>query len=300
MSATRDQLFALGALLLLPACAPDAPDDADTTAPPVTSPADAVDIGNYERLMEMALYTHLGDDRGFGPEHDLARDNIEAEFAAAGHEVVLEPFDYAGSTYANVVATQVGATSPDEVIVVGAHFDSVDNPGADDNATGTALVLELARALSGFTFDRTVRYVAFDREEQGKIGSRAFVHDHDDEVVFALTADMVGQDHGARGHDLFSTFDSLPLVEDFAAAIEEHGNGLRGFPQTGDQYTFSDHDSFERMGIPAFVIIEATYNANPHYHQSTDALDQFDDYIDYDYVEDLLRSCAEFIAVEAR
>ncbi len=299
MPATRDQLFSLGALLLLSACAPVEPADDDDSTMLVVAPADAIDIGNYERLMEMALYTHLGDDRGFGPEHDLARDSIQAEFAASGLDVVLEPFDYLGDTYANVVATQVGATFPDEVIVVGAHFDSVDNPGADDNATGTALVLELARALAAFDLGRTIRYVAFDREEQGKIGSRAFVEDHGDEVVFALTADMVGQDHGDWGHDLFSTADSLPLVQDFAVAIDQHGDGLRGFPQTGDQYTFSDHDSFERMGIPAFVIIEATYNANPHYHQSTDALDQFDGYIDYEYVEDLLRSCAEFIAAEA-
>jgi aminopeptidase YwaD len=278
------------------------PDDSvpeDPTPDPTPSASESIDIGNYERLMEDVLFTRLGDDRGFGAEHDLARDGIVAEFEAAGLSVQLEPFQYYGDTYTNVVATQLGSSLPDEVIVVGAHFDSVDNPGADDNATGTAMVIELARALSGFELDRTVLYVAFDREEQGKVGSRAFVDAHEDEIVFAITADMVGQDHGEFGHDLFSTADSLPLVEGFASAMEEHGDGLVPLIQTGDQYTFSDHDSFERVGIPAFVIIEANYLGNEHYHRPTDAIDQWDGYIDYAFVEGLLQAAAEFVVAEA-
>ena len=288
----------LPVVALLAGCVAPPPPDADPTPAPF-DPSAEVDIGNYERLMEMALYTHLGDDRGFGPEHDLARDNIVAEFEAIGLQPELHAFAWGSNTYANIVATQVGTTDPDEAIVVGAHFDSVDNPGADDNATGTALVLEMARVLSHVETARTIHFVAFDREEQGKIGSRAYVQDRGDDVLFALTADMVGQDHGQGGHDLFSTADSRPLVDDFADAIEAHGEGLVGYPQTGDQYTFSDHDSFERVGIPAFVIIEATYSANPHYHQPTDALDQREDYIEYDYVEGLLKACAEFLVAEA-
>lgn len=293
------RILALFALLLAACSAPVDDEPPDEPTPEPLSPADSVDLDNYRRLMEEELFTHLGDDRGFGPEHDLARDAIEAEFDALDLDVVLEPFLFENQTFHNVVATRLGATRPDEVLVVGAHFDSVDNPGADDNATGTALVLELARALDGFELDRTIRFVAFDREEQGKVGSRAFVEEHGDEVVFALTADMVGQDHGMYGHDLFSTAESLPLVTSFAAAMDEHGDGLTGFPRTGDDFGFSDHDSFESQGIPAFVIIEATYNDNPHYHQPTDAIDQFEGYIDYAYVEPLLRSCAEFLVAEA-
>ena len=271
----------------------------DATPAPALSPADSVDIDNVQRLMEEVLYTRLGDDRGFGPEHDLARDGIADEFAAAGLEVDLESFEYQGDTFHNVVATQQGTSLPDEVLVVGAHFDSVDNPGADDNATGTATVLELARLLGGLELERTVQYVAFDREEQGKIGSRAFVEAHRDQIVFALTADMIGQDHGDYGHDLFSTADSLPLVERFAAAVLEHGGGLAPLARTSDNYGFSDHDSFEREGIPAFVIIEATYTANEHYHRPSDAIDSWDGYIDYPYMEDLLRAAAEFLVDEA-
>ena len=172
---------------------------AEPTLGPPVSPADLIDIDNYRRLMDDALYTRLGDDRGYGPEHDLARDNIEDEMVAAGLDVELEAFEHGGDTWFNVVGSRVGTSRPDEVIVVGAHFDSVDNPGADDNATGTALVLELARALGSIELAPTVRFVAFDREEQGKFGSAAFAEDHAAEIVSVLTADMVGQDHGARG-----------------------------------------------------------------------------------------------------
>lgn len=93
--------------------------------------------------VEGILYTHAGDDRGYGPEHDLARDNIAAQLESYGLSVVLEPFYY-GGTYYNVVATKLGTVYPDQEYIVGAHYDSVSNPGADDNASGVALVLEAA------------------------------------------------------------------------------------------------------------------------------------------------------------
>ena len=253
-----------------------------------------VSVDNYMRLLNDALYTKLGDDRGFGPEHDLARDNIVAELEAAGLDVVLEPFPHAGSTYYNVVATHWGTS--DEVLVLGAHFDSVDNPGADDNATGTALVIECARVLAQFPRTSTVHFVLFDREEQGKVGSEAFVAAHSDEDIrYAVTADMIGQDHGAFAYDLFHTSPSGDLTAQFALALEQFGGGL-GANLLSGPYSFSDHWSFESAGIPALVIIEADYSANTNYHQPTDAIDLYDGYVDGAYVEGLLKTVVEFLA----
>ncbi len=124
---------------------------------------------------------------------------------------LLEPFIYNGGTYYNVVATQIGIDHPDEVVVIGAHFDSVNNPGADDNGTGTAMVMEMARTLSPLRSSRTIKYVLFDREEQGRRGSIAFVNTHAAEnIIFALTADMVGHDSGAYGMDVYGTPASAP------------------------------------------------------------------------------------------
>ena len=67
-----------------------------------------VSIASYQHYLEDLLYTSLGDDRGFGPQHDFARDNIAATLASFGLDVTLEPFSYNGSTYYNVVAIQHG------------------------------------------------------------------------------------------------------------------------------------------------------------------------------------------------
>ncbi|UCC32787.1 MAG: M28 family peptidase, partial [Phycisphaerales bacterium] len=122
---------------------------------------------SYCHYLDDELYAHEGDNRGFGPEHDLAQANIISLFASFGLTVTLEPFDYYGATYHNVVGTHLGTATPDQEYVIGAHYDSVDNPGADDNASGVALVLEAARVLSRYESDFTIRFVAFDREEQG-------------------------------------------------------------------------------------------------------------------------------------
>ena len=188
--------------------------------------------------------------------------------------------------------------TPELVLVVGAPFDSISNPGADDNATGAAMVLEVARVLSQFPSSATLKYCLFDREEQGKVGSEAFVSRHTDEnIVLALTADMIGQDHGGYAVDLFSTPSSAPLASAFADALDVYGDGLTGVVHTGD-YSFSDHWSFESAGIPAFVVIEANYPDNEHYHQPTDASDLYEGYIDYPFVEDQLRAVVGFLSDE--
>ena len=97
-----------------------------------------VSEASYRHYLDDMLYTHAGDNRGFGPEHDLAQANIAALFASFGLTVTLEPVNYGGDVYYNVVGTKLGATLPDQEYIIGAHYDSVSNPGADDNASGVA------------------------------------------------------------------------------------------------------------------------------------------------------------------
>ena len=93
----------------------------------------------YTDYLTNSLYTHLGDDRGLsGAEHDLARDNIYDTFAAFGLDTSLHAFQYNGNTYYNVIGVLQGRTNPDDVYIVGAHYDSADTPGADDNGSGVA------------------------------------------------------------------------------------------------------------------------------------------------------------------
>ena len=103
---------------------------------------------------------------------DPARDYIFDNFTSLGLAATLDPFVYGTSTYHNVVGVRSGTVRPEDIYIVGAHYDSVQgSPGADDNASGVAGVLEAARVLSGYNFASTLVFIAFDREEQGLIGS---------------------------------------------------------------------------------------------------------------------------------
>ena len=90
----------------------------------------------------------------------------------------------AGAEATNVIATKIGSVIPDSVFVFCAHFDAtsnepfIDTPGADDNGTGTVTLLTAARLLSTVSVDYTIKFVAFDREEQGLVGSSAYVDAH--------------------------------------------------------------------------------------------------------------------------
>lgn len=289
------QAFLVGVLLL-------AVVDAVPASPVGQRIAQDTDIAVFQHYHQDLLYTYMGDNRGYGPEHDLARDNIFAELSAQPNlTVVLEPFQYDDTTYYNIVATQTGTELPGEIVVVGAHFDSANNPGADDNATGTALVMEMARVLSRHRPVRTMKYVLFDREEQGRRGSIAFVADHSGEnIVFAATADMVGYDSGVYGIDIYADEESAAVANGIAGAIETYGDTLTGFLDIGPFYA-TDHRSFENAGIPAFAVIEYCYSCNPYYHTAEDAVDNpYDpDYISYSMLADLARSFAGFLADEA-
>lgn len=138
--------------------------------------ANQVSLASYQGFLNYSLYTHDGDNRGpTGPQHDPARDNIKALLESYDLPVEFETFTYSGRTYENVVAIQLGSTHPDQEYIIGAHYDSVSNPGADDNASGVALVLETARILSQYESGYTIRYIAFDMEEVGLKGSKAYV-----------------------------------------------------------------------------------------------------------------------------
>jgi peptidase M28-like protein len=265
--------------------------------------ADQVDQDNYVHYHQDLLYTWMGDNRGFGSEHDLASDNILAELGSFPQLTVsLEPFLYNGNTYHNVVATQVGTDFSDAIYVVGAHFDSVNNPGADDNATGTAAIMEIARVLSQHRSRSTIKYCAFDREEQGLRGSRAFVLDHQDEnIVMAVTIDMVGHDSGSYGIDIFGSTISTDVITGVANAIDLYGGGLAPF--LSGPATFSDHWAFEMVGIPAMVAIERCFLCNPYYHTPQDAVDNPSfpegDYLDYSMPTNLARAYVGFLVEHA-
>ncbi|MDR7554472.1 MAG: M28 family metallopeptidase [Armatimonadota bacterium] len=164
-------------------------------------------------------------------------------------------------TAANVVATKRGTTRADEIVVVGAHLDSVPgSPGANDNASGVAVVLEAARVLADVPLARTVQFVLFSAEELGLHGSAAFAGERRAGVVAMINLDMVGW--GDR------------LMVGNASGRDEGPVGVAlevarrlGIEATRFRATASDHTSFERAGVPAVFLHRGV---DPHYHRPTD------------------------------
>ncbi len=161
----------------------------------------------------------------------------------------------------NVVATKRGTARPDEIIVVGAHYDSVPNsPGANDNASGVAATLEAARVLAGAPTPRTVQFVLFAAEELGLLGSAAFAAERRSGVVSMINLDMVGW-----GERLM--IGASPGRDESLVNVAERIAQRLGIPVRRFRGGSSDHVSFERYAIPAVFLHRGV---DPHYHQPGD------------------------------
>jgi len=260
---------------------------------------DEVSFASYRHYLDDVLYTHSGDNRGLnGPQHDPAQNNIFNLLTSFGLDTTLHPFLYSGNTYYNVVAVHRGRRFPERIHIVGAHYDSVNNPGADDNASGVAGVLEIARILSRYTFEDTLVFIAFDREEQGLWGSKAYANDHaGDDIRGMISLDMIAYDGSAPGRArTYGRTASNPIKQALAGAIAVYGNGVTA--QLYGQLDASDHAPFEWKGFQACLLIESGYSSNPHYHKATDSVDT-PNYINYQFATNLTRGTLGYLATAA-
>jgi hypothetical protein len=205
-------------------------------------------------------------------------------------EVERQYFGVAGAggntTAANVVARIPGVSRPDEQVVVGAHFDSATlgssldgvgpSPGADDNASGTAAVLECARVLSGYAFDRTLVFVAFNAEEVGLVGSTYYAEaarSRGDDIRAMINLDMVAYDVGELDADVFHDGASYDLAELMAAKAAKYTSV--DMTARGGAATMSDHAPFWENGYKAIWQYEGWNDSSPHIHTQNDTVDTF-------------------------
>ncbi len=150
-------------------------------------------------------------------------------------------------TAQNVIGIKAGTRAVNEIVVVGAHADSVKvSPGANDNGSGVAAVLEAARLLAKVPTARTVHFAAFGAEENGLIGSHFYTLSHGRTVVGMINLDMVGRGGGLLVGNEGSDNSVVDLAERVARRL---GLQVRRF-KLGQ----SDHVSFEQAGIPSLFI----------------------------------------------
>ena len=269
-----------------------------TFAVNVSDIVNGVSQSTYTNYLDNMLYTHLGDSRGFSKQHDLARTNIYDSLQSYGLNTSLDPFTMSGSTYYNVVGVQTGSTRPNDIYIVGAHYDSVGNPGADDNASGTAGVVEAARVLSQYDFEATLIYIAFDREESGLIGSNAYAQEHaGDNILGMISLDMIAYNgSNSKKAWIYGHTESDPIKNALASAMSQYGNGL--IASIGGSLDGSDHAPFEWLGFDACLLIEYDLSSNPQYHQAGDSVDT-PGYINYAYAANMVRSTVGYLATSA-
>ncbi len=186
----------------------------------------------------------------------------------------------------NILAVQWGTTTPEEYVICGAHYDSwnadgydpdtIRSPGADDNATGVAGILETARILSRYTFDRTIIYADWCAEEIGLVGSAAYAADcaaQRMDIVAYFNLDMTG--YLAEGSDIhvnlmYTTQDSLlgQYVKRFSRTYFPDMRIWQDWLAWGD----SDYSSFNRNGYAAIHPFEDTHASSPFIHTRQDVL----------------------------
>jgi hypothetical protein len=211
------------------------------------------------------------------PGNKLAAEYLHNAYASFGYTPEYQwfsPRNALGGRTANVLATLKGTVNPELVYVVSSHYDSVAiGPGADDDTSGTAALLETARALAGHPMPATIVFASFTGEEAGLLGSREYVRQavaNKARIVGALNNDMIGW---ANDHRLDNTIRySNPGIRDI-----QHGAAIQ-FTNliTYDALYYKSTDAaayYEAYGDIVGGIGSYPVLGNPHYHQSHDLLD---------------------------
>ncbi len=216
----------------------------------------------------------------YEPESVMAQQWITAQFNSWGLDVeVMDFFMPGGPASDNVIATLTGSTHPDEFVIVGAHYDSIswygDAPGADDNASGTAGVMEIARILSQYAFGRTIVFAAWSGEEYGLYGSAAYAQRsamQDKNIIGYINMDMIGYlepGHTTIMSSLIYPSSAAPLADFYMDVAATYLPDFLVVPGTLTGGT-SDHASFNNNGYMGIFPFEDADNYSPYIHTPND------------------------------
>lgn len=248
---------------------------------------------------------------------DRAKDYILHTFEAARLSVAEQAYDYRGRRVANLIADPPGVRADMPPLVIGAHYDTVvGTPGADDNASGVAVMLELARRVVRDRPGAGVRFVAFTLEEPPAFGtpsqgSRVFVRrlvDDGHSIQGAIVLEMVGVTTLRQHYPVFLKWAGYPEAGDFIGIVGNHRSRAFGervlqamrrnaalpveslfvwfngwiLPDT----RLSDHASFWDRGLPALMVTDTAYFRNSNYHGPGDQAET----LDYAFMAELVGS----------
>lgn len=249
----------------------------------------------------------IGERHVLRPEALHAAERYVAEtLRAAGHSVARQNYEAQGVDCANLEVVIAGGGPASEIVLAGAHYDTVPgSPGADDNASGVAAILELARLLRDAKPARTIKLVAFVNEEPpfffwGEMGSKVYARAaraRGDDIRVMLSLEMLGcyaDEKGSQGYPpLLKYF--YPAAGNYIAFVSNlrSRHALRGVfaafraasdfpaeklaaPALVPGIGWSDQLSFWREGYPAAMVTDTAFHRYRHYHQPTDTPEKLD------------------------
>jgi Zn-dependent M28 family amino/carboxypeptidase len=265
-------------------------------------------LAEQERVIRDELQKHVVMLAGRIGERNLIRyealnaaaDYIRESFREMGYTPREQSFDAGGLSSRNIEAELAGHSQAAEIVVIGAHYDSViGSPGANDNASGVAALLALARMAKSQRFSRTLRFVAFVNEEppffqSWRMGSRIYAREckrRGERIAAMVSLETIGYYSDARGSQAYpfpfgllyprtgnfvafvSNMRSRKLLHEVIAAFREHTR----FPSEGAAapeiipgISWSDHWSFSQEGYPAVMVTDTAIYRYGQYHTSLD------------------------------
>ena len=240
------------------------------------------------------------------PALEASAQHIELTLAGLGYTVSAQRFESGALEVRNIEVEARGSARASEIIVVGAHYDSVMGAtGANDNGSGVAAVLELARLMREEKVERTLRFVAFANEEppffkSEQMGSRVYARrskERGENIVAMFSLETIGYYSDRPGSQRYpfplgffypstgnflafvSNLGSRPLLHQALASFRRHAE----FPSEGvaapafiPGVDWSDHWSFWKEGYPALMVTDTAPYRYPYYHTAQDTPDKVD------------------------
>ena len=246
---------------------------------------------------------------------------IAHQFQSLGLAVSREAVHFEGTTSHNIFGLKKGTDASTGTFILGAHYDSVQGtPGADDNASAVAALLEVARCLEAVSVKGPILFTAFTLEEYGFIGSHqmaARVKESGEPISGMISLEMLGyrtRKPHSQTYPPYVDASQYPDTGDFIAVVGNEPSQTLAFglaeslkqttpelgveklvlPGRADDFMevrLSDHCPFWEHDFKAAMLTDTAFFRNPHYHQATDTLET----LDIDFIRDICAGLAEYL-----
>ena len=289
---------------------------------------DTVSLKKYVRQI-YGVRSFLTDSIHLSRTKNMIKDSLEGY----GYEVRTQQVFYEGHKGENIIVRKPGYNSKAQKLILCAHYDSTsDSPGADDNASGVAGILEISRILADIPTENTIEIVAFDMEEVGLVGSRAYVSElkkAGEKILGAINLDMIGYMSSEKNSQKLPKELALAMprvkrevekndyVGDFVVCIaSEKSKSLRDDFMAGNEHfvkdrkvisiltpgrselfpdlRYGDHAAFWDEGYPAIFIGDGADTRNPNYHTEKDEIQL----LHYGFMQDAVQATLALVLMK--